>query len=173
MPEDAEQRPLQRLMIRAYHSSPGPAQERATHRIPQQQQLKQILFNGSYANTYIDYEEWPAVQAPQKLIRQVFRKAKLPAELAERFIESTYELLMDVYHAPETLFPERLKRHEFPLSPTNQLCYFFCGEAKPIAEWVIAPLRDLEQLCGFILAADGSFFYNADEWNSGYGAVLN
>ncbi len=80
---------------------------------------------------------------------------------------------MDVYHAPETLFPAHLKLHELPCPYEDKICYFFSRESEPVAEWVIAPLRELRELCGFIIAADGSFFYNADEWNSGYGAVLN
>ena len=171
--EDIERRILYRLMLRAFHSAPCPAQERAERRIPEQLKLMKELFHRSYEDVYIDYEAWPAVAAPEKLIRRAFRKAKLPTELSDQFVKSSYELLMDVYHAPETLFPPQMKLETIPQTFTSKLCYFFCRETEPIAEWVIAPLHELEGLCGFIIAADGSFFYNADECNSGYGALLN
>lgn len=64
---------------------------------------------------------------------------------------------MDVYHTPEALFPAGMQVAALPDSYASKLCYFFCRETQPIAEWVIAPLGELEALCGFILAADGSF----------------
>ncbi|MBQ4635937.1 MAG: hypothetical protein IJB64_05840 [Akkermansia sp.] len=171
--EDIEIRTLQRLLLRAYHSHPSPAQERAVQRLAVQRELLKTQFGTSADAFYPEYDEWPATEAPAKLILRVFKKAQLTSTLAARFIESSYNLLMDVYHAPDTLFPDSMKIHELPHSYASKLCYFFCRETEPIAEWVIAPLSELEGLCGFIIAADGSFFYNADEWNSGYGAILN
>ena len=55
--------------------------------------------------------------------------------------------------------------------PAAALCYFFCEQKRDVCRWLVAPFAELTDLCGVILAADGSFCYVTDDWGDIYGCM--
>lgn len=69
---------------------------------------------------------------------------------------------MDFLHLPEAVLPQQHRQKQLPDVAADTVCYHldimnYC--------WVIAPWRVVRHELGFSLAADGSFYYNLDEWD--------
>ena len=71
---------LETLLIRAWHSEPGPAQQRAQRRLLAEQELVRCHF-GDCPDS-VPYESWPAVAAPVKLLRRAVRNGWFTAQQA-------------------------------------------------------------------------------------------
>lgn len=154
------------LLIAARHSVPGAAQQRASRRLLSQQAIMHHTFGAAPDDVCID--EWPPVVAPVKLLRKAVQRGWFFREQAEQMAISSTEALMSILHAAGEVLPA-FRRGTSATQAADTLCYFFCERADDEAVWLVAPWRELDDLCGVILAADGSFCYVVDDWGDIYG----
>ena len=165
-----ELRNWKRLVLRARHSEPGDAQQRASRRLPGQRLVLLRCF-GLEAEVTVDSAEWPAVTPPLALLQKGVQRGWFSTEVAEKLAASSYEVLMELLHPPIEIVDSRSPGWRGPLCPDetaqipeSALCYHFGCEKRNSVRWVVAPWGELRQHCGLILAADGSFGLNHDEW---------
>ena len=172
-----EMRNWKRLVLRARHSVPGESQQRASRRLPGQRLVMQRCF-GLLPELQVDSEEWPAVEPPVDLLQKAVKRGWLSEDTAAQLAASSYEMLMELLHPPlkrQIFTPDSLPMEDTPdlaaQIPDDALCYYFGCEGRNSVRWTVAPWGELRGLCGLVLAADGSFFLNHDEWGGvhGYG----
>ena len=172
-----EMRNWKRLVLRARHSVPGESQQRASRRLPGQRLVMQRCF-GLLPELQVDSEEWPAVEPPVDLLQKAVKRGWLSEDTAAQLAASSYEMLMELLHPPlkrQIFTPDSLPMEDTPdiaaQIPDDTLCYYFGCEGRNSVRWTVAPWGELRDLCGLVLAADGSFFLNHDEWGGvhGYG----
>lgn len=168
-----EEDTLAQLLAMGYFTEPSPEQEAARHQIPHQHRLMEEMFDINTADFYLEFDEWPAVQAPKKLIAKLCTKGAIPTDWQEPLCNNSLSLLMDFYHAEEGDFAAIPRLQHIPQDYTQKQCYFFGRENKSTADWLIAPFHELEKFCGLSIAADGSFFCICTEWQECYGKVLH
>jgi hypothetical protein len=162
---DAEYRELVVLMKRAWHSAPGVASQRAQRRLSPLLECMRRHF-GEF-DAYVDYDDWPAVPAPAKLLRRAVRNGWFSAGQAEAMEAASMPMLMQVIHGVAEELPSFVQVSQASHA-AETLCYFLCERSNDEAEWVVAPWRDLEDLSGIIMAADASFCYVVDDWGDVY-----
>ena len=163
-----EFRYLQRLVLRAYHSEPGAAQERALRRLPGQQALMQQLFGQEASQLHIGRTDWPTVPVPEALLQRAARKQLITPEQAAQLSQNNYTFLMELIHAPESMLPAH-HLHQATPAPAESLCYFFSESQNNTADWRIAPWREIEPHIGFAIATDATFYRINDDWGSSHG----
>lgn len=168
-----EEDTLAQLVTMGYFAEPSPEQAAALKQIPHQHRLMKDLFDIDTTDFYLEFDEWPAVQAPKKLIAKLCAKGVIPTNWQEPLCNNSLSLLMDFYHAEEDDFAAIPRLQHIPQDYTQKQCYFFGRENKSTADWLIAPFHELEALCGLSIAADGSFFCISTEWQEYYGKVLH
>ncbi len=168
-----EEETLFQLLAKGYYSEPAPEQEAALNNIPHQHSVMQEVFGIDTTNYDLEFDEWPTVQAPKKLISKLCTQGAIPTALQEPLCNNTRSLLMDFYHAEATDFAGIPRLQHLPQAYTQKQCYFFGRENEHSVDWLIAPFSELEPLCGLCLAIDGSFFCIANEWQERYGKVLH
>lgn len=168
-----EEETLKGLMKKGYFSEPSTEQDAALKRIPHQHRLMKELFGIDSSHYYLEFEDWPVVPPPRKLITKLCTHGAIPTDLKEPLCNNSLSLLMDFYHAEEGDFDEIPRLHHIPLEYRKKQCYFFGRENTHTADWLIAPFHELEELCGLSIAADGSFFCIGTEWQEYYGKVLH
>lgn len=161
-----EWRYLERLTLRARHSVPGQLQQRALRRLPGQQALMRQLFDCT-EQPPLTPADWPEVPPPVALLQNAARHSLLTPTLAEQLVTSAYELLMGLFHYPESLLPPGYSSNT-PAHPADTLCYMLSEWANNNICWRIAPWNELRMLLGFAIAADGSFCHIADEWGNNW-----
>lgn len=165
-----ELRNLERLVLRGRHSAPGVLQQRAARRIPGQMQLMQRCF-GEVCVPVLDSDDWPEVAAPRALLQTGPQLGWFSAETAERMAATDASLLGILVHAPNDVLPAAHWLTSRPSHPDETLCYFFGWKSFSHARWQVAPWGELGEECGFILAADGSFYVAVPEWEGYFGAA--
>ena len=165
---DVECRMLETLLIRARHSEPGPAQQRAQRRLLAEQELVRRHF-GDCPDS-VPYKSWPAVAAPVKLLRRAVRNGWFTAQQAAEMEAGEESILMRLIHGAAEELPA-FSALSSAAQPAAALCYFFCEQKRDVCRWLVAPFAELSDLCGVILAADGSFCYVTDDWGDIYGCV--
>ncbi len=168
-----EEDTLEQLLAKGYFSEPSPEQEVALHHIPHQHRLMKELYNIDTTDYYLEFDEWPAVQAPKKLIAKLCDNGAIPTNWQKPLCNNSLSLLMDFYHAEEEDFDKIPRLRHIPQGYTQKQCYFFGRENKHSTDWLIAPFHELEELCGLSIAADGSFFCISTEWQEYFGKILN
>lgn len=161
-----EWRYLERLTLRARHSTPGQLQQRALRRLPGQQALMQQLFNCT-EQPPLTPTDWPEVPPPVTLLKKATNHGLLPPSLAEQLATCNYEALMVLYHYPESLLPPGYSTN-IPDLPADTLCYMLSEWDHNNICWRIAPWEELRRLLGLAIAADGSFCHIADEWGNNW-----
>ncbi len=165
-----EMRNLERLLLRGRHSAPGVLQQRAERRIPGQLQLMQLCF-GETPEPMIDSDEYPDVTPPRALLQKGVQYGWFSAETAARMAAGEEFMLSELVHGPWDLFPSSHCRQKTkPAYAPETLCYFFCWKGFRGTRWVVSPWGELGNECGFILAADASFYCNVDEYDGFYSA---
>ncbi len=167
-----EEETLFQQLAKGYYSEPGPEQEAALNNIPHQHSLMQEVFGIDTTNYDLEFDEWPTVQAPKKLISKLCTQGAIPTAMQEPLCNNSLSLLMDFYHAEANDFAGIPRLQHLPQEYTLKQCYFFGRENEYSVDWLIAPFSELEPLCGLCLAIDGSFFCIANEWQERYGKVL-
>ena len=81
-------------------------------------------------------------------------------------------MLSELVHAPWEIFPAaHMQQKLLPHHAPETLCYFFCWKGFRGTRWVVAPWGGLGRECGFILAADASFYCNVDEYDGVHCAI--
>ena len=168
-----EEATLAQLMVMGYFTEPSPEQDAARNQLAHQHRLMKELFDIDTTDYYLKFDEWPAVQAPKKLIAKLCANGAIPTDWQEPLCNSTLSLLMDFYHAEEGDFTVIPRLQHIPQDYRQKQCYFFGRENKRTADWLIAPFHELEKLCGLSIAADGSFFCIRTEWQEYYGKALH
>ncbi len=159
-----EWRHLVRLSLRAYHTKPGPQQQRALRRLPGQRQLMQRLFNCTEQPPHTP-ADWPPVTPPAALLQKALRNGLLTPTLAEQLTTCSDKLCMVLYHYPESLLPPGYSTST-PALPGDALCYHLSEWAHDCIDWRIAPLSELSNTLGLTIAADGRFCRIKDEWGN-------
>ena len=166
-----EMRQLARLVLRGRHSVPGVLQQRAARRIPGQLQLMQRCF-GEAPELRIDTEDYPDVMPPRDLLQKAVQYGWISPETAARMAESEEYLLSELVHGACDIFPAaHMQQKLLPDHAPETLCYFFCWKGFRGTRWVVAPWGMLGRECGFILAADASFYCNVDEYDGVHCAI--
>lgn len=164
-----EMRNLERLVLRGRHSAPGMLQQRAERRIPGQLRLMQRCF-GEVLEPRLKTDDFPAVKAPGELLQKVVQYGWFSADSARRMVASEVLMLSELVHGPEDVFSAVQWYETMPSHPVDTLCYFFCWKGFKDVRWVVAPWGELGEECGFILAANASFYCNIDEYGRICGA---
>ena len=162
---DLEGRLVDSLMKRAWHSEPGPAARRAQHRLARVSECVKMHFVS--APEYVEIDDWPAVPAPARQLRKAVRKGWFSSEQATWLEAASPGRLMMLLHAVEDELPAFSPVNHATHEPDTP-CYFLCERTRDVAVWLVAPLRELDDLCGVILAADASFCYMVDDWGNLY-----
>ncbi len=172
-----EMRNWRRLVLRARHSEPGDAQQRAARRLPGQRRVMQQCFDMQPV-LEVPLDEWPAVAPPAGLLQKGVRRGWFSAETAEKLAASSYDMLMELLHPPIRVVDPRIEpvpEAKMPdvtaQIPGDALCYYFGCERRNTVRWVVAPWCELRGRCGLVLAADASFFLNLDEWGGVNGTL--
>lgn len=152
-------------MKRAWHSEPGPAALRAQRRLAQVSECMKKHFGS--APDFVEIDAWPAVPAPVRQLRKAVRKGWFSTEQATWLEAASPEPFMQLLHAVDeelsAFAPINHATHE-----SDTPCYFLCAHTHDAVVWLVAPLRELDDLCGVILAADASFCYVVDDWGNLY-----
>lgn len=164
-----EMRNLERLVLRGYHSAPGVLQQRAARRIPGQLQLMQRCF-GVVPEPEIKSDAYPDVAPPKALLQKAVQYGWFSADVARRMAASEVEMLSELLHGPEEVFPAAHCQEKLPTHAPEKLCYFFCWKGSCDARWVVAPWSRLGVICGLILATDASFYCHIGEYGLIYGS---
>lgn len=160
-----EMRNLERLLLRGRHSAPGVLQQRAERRIPGQLQLMQLCF-GEAPELLMDSDEYPDVTPPKALLQKAVQYGWFSAETAARMAAGEEYMLSELVHGPWDIFPDaHMQQKTLPVHSPETLCYFFCWRGFRGTRWVVAPWGQLGRECGFILAADASFYCNVNEYD--------
>lgn len=155
------------LLQRGVYAIASPTQQRAARRLQGlNEQMRQCF---GYNPDELEFDEWPVVPAPAKLLRKAVQRGWFTAEQAMQLEASSHKLLMQFLHGAEEELPA-FRYMDFAAHPADMICYFFCERSNELAEWVVAPFADLDELCGVILAPDGSFCYVVDDWGDIYGS---
>ena len=166
-----EMRQLERLVLRGRHSVPGVLQQRAARRIPGQLQLMQRSF-GELPEPQIDADAYPEVAPPVVLLKKAVQYGWISPETATRMAAGEEYMLSELVHAPWDIFPAaHMQQKSLPDHAPETLCYFFCWKGFRGTRWVVAPWGMLGRECGFILAADASFYCNVDEYDGVHCAI--
>ena len=164
-----ELRNLRRLTLRARHTSPGYEQQRAARRLPGQLMVMQRCF-GAVPELNLGIKDWPEVEPPMELLQKAVRRGWFSDGTAEKLAKKSYDLLMDLFHPPAEMLPPEDKLETVQDVPADTLCYFFSCKGWKHVCWLVAPWGELRNICGLVLAADGSFFVNQGEWGEPLGA---
>lgn len=164
-----EMRNLERLVLRGRHSVPGALQQRAERRIPGQLLLMQRCF-GEEPELRIKSADYPEVAPPRSLLQKAVQRGWFPAAVADRMAACEEYMLSDLVHCPEDELTSARCLDSMPSHAPETLCYFFCWKGFRDTRWVVAPWGQLGEECGFILAADASFYCNVDEYDRILGA---
>ena len=160
-----EMRNLERLVLRGRHSVPGVQQQRAERRIPGQLQLMRRCF-GVEPELQIKSEDYPEVTPPRDLLQKAVQYGWISPEIATRMTACEEYMLSELVHGPWDIFPAaHMQQKTLPVHAPETLCYFFCWKGFRSTRWVVAPWGQLGGECGFILAADVSFYCNVDEYD--------
>lgn len=162
-----EHRYLRRLVLLAQHTAPGELQQRAARKLPEQLNLMEQSY-GSRPVVQIEMDEWPEVAAPEGLLRRAVRRGWFSPALAEALMKGSRDLTGDFLHAPEAVLPSAHKSDSLPDVPADTLCYYYGREGVGQSPWCVAPWGLLKGMCGLVLAADGAFYINQDEWGGIY-----
>ena len=164
-----EMRNLERLVLRGRHSAPGMLQQRAERRIPGQLQIMLRCF-GEVPKLRLKTDDFPDVKAPRELLQQAVQYGWFSADSARRMADSEASMLGELVHGADDVFSAIQWYETMPNHAPDTLCYFFCWKGFKDARWVVAPWGELGEECGFILAANASFYCNLDEYGRIYGA---
>ena len=166
-----EMRNLERMVLRGRHSVPGVLQQRAERRIPGQMKLMQRCF-GESPELRIALKDYPEVAPPKALLQKAVQYGWISSETASRMSASEQYMLGELVHGPWDIFPAaHMQQKMLPAYAPETLCYFFCWKGFRDTRWVVAPWGLLGDQCGFILAADASFYCNVDEYDGIYCAA--
>ena len=164
-----EMRNLRRLTLRARHTPPGYEQQRAERRLPGQQQVMQLCF-GELPELKLDTDDLPEVKPPSALLLKAVQYGWFTEETAARMAACEEYMLGELVHGPDEVFSAAHWLESMPDHAPETLCYFFCWKGFRDTRWVVAPWGQLGKECGFILAADASFYCNVDEYDRILGA---
>lgn len=124
---------------------------------------------GEVPECQLKTEDYPDVKPPAETLRKAVQKGWLSAATADRMAACEEPMLSELLHAAEDVFSSAQRMDAIPAHASETLCYFFCGNGGT-PRWVVAPWGQLGGECGFILAADASFYCNVDEFGCLYGA---
>lgn len=163
---DAEYRLLVELMKRAWHLVPGAVGQRAQRRLAEVLPRMRQHF-GAFPE-YVDIDDWPVVPAPVQQLRRAVRKGWFTDKQAAELAASSMNMLMQILHGCEDELPA-FSEVSSVTHAAETPCYFFYERAEDDAVWVVAPLRELRDLYGIILATDASFCYVMDDWGGVHG----
>ena len=166
-----EMRNLRRLTLRARHTPPGYEQQRAERRLPGQQRVMQLCF-GELPELKLDIADLPEVAPPRALLQKAVQYGWFSAGAADRMAACEEYMLSELVHCPEEVLPSARCLDAMPSHAPETLCYFFCWKGFRNTRWVVAPWGRLGRECGFILAADASFYCNVDEYDRIYEKVV-
>ena len=150
------------LLSKGLYSEPCTKQEEALSNIPRQKHILKEVFHIDAENYYLEFDLWPSVPPPKKLIRKVCTQGGLPCSMQEQLCKGTHSLLMYFLHAEENDFSGIPHLRQVPEDYLDKRCYFFGRENENTVDWLIAPFSELKELCGLIIAADGSFYCICD-----------
>lgn len=164
-----EMRNLERLVLRGRHSAPGMLQQRAERRIPGQLQIMLRCF-GEVPKLRLKTDDFPDVKAPRELLQQAVQYGWFSADSARRMADSEASMLSELVHGADDVFSAIQWYETMPNHAPDTLCYFFCWKGFKDVRWVVAPWGELGEECGFILAANASFYCNLDEYGRIWGA---
>ena len=167
-----EENILFQLLRNGLYSEPGKEQEEALTNIPHQKRILKEIFHVDADDYYLEFDLWPSVPAPQKLIKKVCTRGGLPCSMEDQLCVGSLSLLMHFLHAEDEDFAGIPYLSAIPESYAKKACYFFGRENKKKVDWLIAPFEELEELCGLTIAADGSFYCICNEWNNRYGIIF-
>ena len=103
-----EMRNWRRLVLRARHSEPGDAQQRAARRLPGQRRVMQQCFDMQPV-LEVPLDEWPAVAPPAGLLQKGVRRGWFSAGTAEKLAASSYDMLMELLHPPIKVADPRIE----------------------------------------------------------------
>ena len=92
------------------------------------------------------------------------------ADSARRMADSEASMLSELIHGADDVFSAMQWYETMPDHAPDTLCYFFCWKGFKDVRWVVAPWGELGEECGFILAANASFYCNIDEYSRICGA---
>lgn len=162
-----ECRYLERLEFAAFYSPLSAEQERAVCRLPAQRKWMMVAF-GELPS--LNPPKLQPVPAPVAAIARLTEVGILSPALQQKLLNPDGELIMDFLHLPEAVLPQQHRQKQLPDVAADNVCYHLnimnsC--------WVIAPWRVVRHELGFSLAADGSFYYNLDEWDGMFAAHLS
>ena len=160
------------LLSKGLYSEPSNEQAEAFTNIPHQKRILKEVFHIDAENYYLEFDLWPSVPPPAKLIKKVCTRGGLPCSMQEQLCNGSRSLLMYILHAEEEDFSGISQLHQIPEDYLEKPCYFFGRENKESVDWLIAPFAELKELCGLIIAADGSFYCICNEWNNHYGIIF-
>lgn len=164
-----EMRNLERLVLRGRHSAPGVLQQRAERRIPGQLQIMLRCF-GEVPKLRLKTDDFPDVKPPREVLQQAVQYGWFSADSARRMADSEASMLSELVHGADDVFSAIQWYETMPNHAPDTLCYFFCWKGSKDVRWVVAPWGELGEECGFILAANASFYCNIDEYGRIWGA---
>ena len=162
---DLECRLVDSLLKRAWHSEPGPAARRSQRRLARVSECVNKCFGS--APEFVEIDAWPAVSAPVRQLRKAVRRGWFSAEQAAWLAAASPEPFMMLLHAVEEEFPAFSPVDYVDCKPDTP-CYFLCERTHDAAVWLVAPWRELDDLCGVVLVADAAFCYVMDDWGNLY-----